>query len=112
MWCRIDCTFQIFSLECVVAKSSVDNLIQVLMEALMTQGGLTKDMIGKMLMTFGANSVFIFQGVRSRVTKQISYGWAPHSMGEYCMACKTNLMIQTLFHLLMVNRIESLLSTL
>jgi hypothetical protein len=83
MWCKIGCTYQFFSLECVVARSSVDNLIQVLMEALMT-----KDMIGKMLMTFGANNVSIFQGVRSRVTKQISYGWAPHSMGEYCMACK------------------------
>jgi hypothetical protein len=82
------------------------------METLMTQGGLTKDMIGKKLMTFGANGVSIFQGVKSRVTKQISDGWAPHSMGEHCMAHQTNLMIQTLSHLSMVNRIEGLLSTL
>ncbi len=41
----------------MVVGSSVDNLIQVLMQALMNQGGLTKDMIGKKLLTFGANSV-------------------------------------------------------
>jgi len=50
----------------VVVGSSVDNLTQVLMQTLMNQGGLTKDIIGKKLMTFGANGVYVFQGVRSR----------------------------------------------
>jgi hypothetical protein len=40
-----------------VAGLGVDNLIQVLMQVLMNQGGLTKDMIGKRLMTFGANGL-------------------------------------------------------
>jgi hypothetical protein len=52
-----------------VVRSGADNLTQVLMEPSMTQGGLTKDMISKKLMTFGANGVSIFQGVRSKVTK-------------------------------------------
>ncbi len=38
----------------MVARLGVDNLTQVLMQSLMNQGGLTKDMIGKRLMTFGA----------------------------------------------------------
>jgi hypothetical protein len=45
-----------------MVRSSADNFIQVLMQALMNQGGLTKDMIGKKLITFGANGVFVFQG--------------------------------------------------
>jgi hypothetical protein len=35
----------------------------------MNQGGLTKDMIGKKLMTFGANGVYVFQGVKLGITK-------------------------------------------
>jgi hypothetical protein len=53
----------------VVVQSSVDNLIQVCMQTLMNQGDLTKDTIGKKLMTFNANGVYVFQGVRSRITK-------------------------------------------
>jgi hypothetical protein len=54
-------------------------------------------MISKKLMTFGVDGVSIFQGVRSRVTKQISDGWAPHFMGVHCMVHRTNLVVQTCF---------------
>jgi len=99
------------SLECVVVRLGANNLTQMFMETLMKQGGLTKDMIGKKLMTFHAIGVFVFQGVRSGVTKQIFDGWDLHSMGKYCMVHKTNLAIQTLSHLPMVNKIEGLLFT-
>jgi hypothetical protein len=82
------------------------------MQTLMNQGGLTKYMIGNKLMTFGVNGVFVFQGVRSWVIKEFFYGWALHSMGMHCMAHKTNLTIQILFHFPMVNIIKGLLSTL
>ncbi len=42
----------------------VDNLIQVLIQVLMHQGGFTKYLISIRLMTFGANGVFVFQGIR------------------------------------------------
>jgi hypothetical protein len=36
----------------------------------MNQGSLSKDMIGKKVMIFGTNDVYVFPGVRwSRVTK-------------------------------------------
>jgi hypothetical protein len=35
-------------------------------------------MISKELMTFGANGVYVFQGVRSRITKYIFDEWVPH----------------------------------
>jgi hypothetical protein len=38
------------------------------MQALMNQGILSKKWIGKKLMTFGANEVFVFQSIRLGVT--------------------------------------------
>ncbi len=84
----------------------VNNSTQVLVQSLMNQGGLTKDIIGKRLMTFGVDGVYVFQGVRSRVTKHIYDGWAPHSMGMHCMAYRMNLAVQTLFCLPMVNKLK------
>jgi hypothetical protein len=66
----------------MMVGSSANNLTQMLMQALMNQGGLTKDMIGKKLMTFGANNFYVFQGVRLRVRKKKIHGWVPFSMGE------------------------------
>jgi hypothetical protein len=43
----------------VVVGSSIDNLIQILMQALMHEIGPTKYLIGKRFMTFGANRVSI-----------------------------------------------------
>jgi hypothetical protein len=51
------------------------------MQALMHEGGLMKYLIGKKLNTFGANGIFVFQGIRSSVIRQIFNGWAPHSTG-------------------------------
>jgi PII-like signaling protein len=48
----------------VVAKLSVDNFTQILMETLMHEGGLMANLIDKKLMTFGADGVSIFQGIK------------------------------------------------
>jgi hypothetical protein len=80
----------IFSLKCVVVGLGVNNFIQVFMQALMHEGG-TKKLIGKKLMTFSANGVFVFQSIRSKIIQQISNGWVPHSMGVHYMAHITNL---------------------
>jgi hypothetical protein len=47
----------------VVVGSGANNLIQVFMQALMHEGGLTKNLIGKKLMTFSANGVFVFKAL-------------------------------------------------
>jgi hypothetical protein len=78
----------------------------------MHETGLTKYLIGKRLMTFGVDGVSIFQSTRLGDTKQIVDCWAPHSMGVHCMVHRTNLMVQTLSHLQMGNKIEGLLQTL
>jgi hypothetical protein len=86
-------------LEGVVAGLNVDNLIQILMETFMHEGGLTVYLISKKLMAFGANGVFVFQGIKLGVTKQIFDGWAPHSTWVHYMAHGTNLAVHTLSHL-------------
>jgi hypothetical protein len=44
--------------------SDVDNFIQVLIQALIHQGGLKKYLISIKLTTFGANGVSVFRGIR------------------------------------------------
>jgi hypothetical protein len=82
------------------------------MQALMHEGGLTKDSIGKRPMTFNVDGVFIFQGTRLGVIQQIFERFLPHSTRVHYMAHRTNLAIQTLSHLQMVNKIEGLIQTL
>jgi hypothetical protein len=96
----------------VVVGLSVDNLIQVFMQVLMHEGGLTNELIGKKLMTFNTDGISIFQGTRLSVIQQIFERWLPHSMGFHCMVNITNLIVQILSHLQMVNKIEGLFQTL
>jgi PII-like signaling protein len=53
---------------------SVDNLIQILMQTLMHEGGPMKSLIGKKLMNFGVDGVFVFQGTKSCVIIQFVNG--------------------------------------
>jgi len=50
-------------------------------------------MIGNKLITFGASGVFVFQGVKLRVIKQIPYGWVLDSMGFHHMVHQINILI-------------------
>jgi hypothetical protein len=52
----------------VVVESSVDYLIQVLMQLVLMHGGFTKDLIDNMLLTFDVDWVFVFQGTRLGVS--------------------------------------------
>jgi len=72
----------LFSLEHAVVGLGVDNLTQVFIQDLMHEGGLTKDLIGKKLMTFNASGVSIFHSIKSGVIWQIFDVWPPHSRGS------------------------------
>jgi hypothetical protein len=41
-------------------------------------------------MTFGVSGVFVFQGIKLRVIKQIPYGWVLNSMGFHYTVHQTN----------------------
>jgi len=102
----------LLSLECVVARSSVDNLTLILIQALMHQRGLTKKLNGNRFMTFGVDGVFVFQGTKLGVTQQIFDGWVSYFMGVHYVAHRTNLGVQIVSHLQMVNRFEGLFQNL
>jgi hypothetical protein len=51
--------------------SSVDSLILLIINSLMTQGDLKQEDLTSKLVCFDANGVIIFQGFRSRVTVHI-----------------------------------------
>jgi hypothetical protein len=64
------------------------------------------------LICFGANDVNVFQGTKSGVAKQIKENYAPHFIGVYYVAHRTNLALQTLSRLPLVIQLENLLQTL
>jgi hypothetical protein len=81
----------LLSLEHVAVGFSVDNLTQVLMQVLMNQGGLFKELIGKKLMAFGVDGVYTFQGIKLGVTKYNFEGWVPCCNPNLGFATKVKL---------------------
>jgi hypothetical protein len=53
----------------------------------------------------------VFRGNNNDVTKKNHNNYAFHFIGVHCMAHYTNLTMQTLFELLLVNHLENLLQT-
>jgi hypothetical protein len=69
-------------------KVIVDNVFQY-------RGLLEFDLVSK-LISFGANGILIFQGVKSGVTTQLKEKFSPYTLRVHCVAHWTNLAIQTL----------------
>jgi len=55
-------------LSCVFDAGTADHLTEVIMHALMAEGGLTREQIARKLVCFGTDGVSKFQGSRSGVT--------------------------------------------
>jgi len=89
------------SLQIIVYGAGVDNLTIVIMEALQNGEGLSPTIVIKKLLSFGANGVNTFKGIKTRVIKQINTNYAPFSIRVHYMAHKCNLALKTLFTLRM-----------
>jgi hypothetical protein len=63
-------------------------------------------------MCLRTNGVFTFQGVKSRVIVLMKTQQAPFLIGIHYMPHKTNLMVQSLFSMPMVSKLEDLLQSL
>jgi hypothetical protein len=81
----------LLTLQCVVEGGNVNNLIAIVFQVLMQQGGLIQEDTTKRLICFGANGASIFQGCRTSVTFQLKEKFAPCMMGQHCMVHQTNL---------------------
>jgi len=69
---------------------------QLITKTLSIKGALNKKNIFRKLVSFGANGVIVFQGIKSDVTMQIQEKYALHMVGVHCIAQHTNLVVQTL----------------
>jgi len=87
---------------------TTDHLTNVIMHALISEGGLIYNEIAAKLICFGADSVSTFQGPKSGVTTQIWDKWTPFSLGANCVSYRVNLVVETLSKYLMVSRLEGL----
>jgi hypothetical protein len=83
----------LISLDRMVEGSRSNNLIKVIMEAMMIGGGLARDHIANKVVSFGVDGVNVFQGTKIGVIKQIHDQYAYHSIGVHCMAHHTNLVM-------------------
>jgi len=61
------------------------------------------------LISFGVDSMNVFQGAESTVMKHIHDDYAPYSIIVHCMGHRTNLVVQTLSMFPLVKHIENLL---
>jgi hypothetical protein len=80
--------------------------------ALLEEGGLSREEIGKKLICFGADGVNVFQGHHNGCITQMHDFYAPFSLGVHCMAHRMNLVIGTLSLYPLVSNIEGLLASL
>jgi hypothetical protein len=92
--------------------ASSANLLSTLLEAMEAYGGLPPSEIAGKLISFGADGVSVFQGVRTGVIVQLKDSHAPFVMEIHCMSHRTNLVVQTLSQVPLVARIEDMLQSL
>jgi hypothetical protein len=65
------------------------------MNFMMEGGELNKEEPSKKLLCFGVNGGNVFQGSKTKVTKQIKDFLAPFLMGVHCVIHCTNLVVQS-----------------
>jgi hypothetical protein len=97
------------SLQRVVDGATSNNLKHILVDAMVLYGDLNQDNIPFKLITFGANKVRVFQGVRTNVTVQLKNQNAPFMIGVHCTSHHINLVVQTLSKFDIVGKIEDVL---
>jgi hypothetical protein len=98
-------------LSCVSEDGSSDHLTQVILNALLDEGGLTREEVASKLVSFGADGVSTFQGTHSGVTTQLK-SIAPFMLGIHCTSHRINLVVQTLSNFPMISRLEGMLASI
>jgi hypothetical protein len=100
----------LLNLEKIVNGGTYGNLTSVIIRSLVVFGGMLETNIVNKIICFWANSVVVFQGLKTGVTFQLVCKHCPFVVGIYYMAHRCNLLVQTLSSLTLVTKIEGLLS--
>jgi hypothetical protein len=96
LWVKVPILLQI---ECIMNGSGNNNLIEVIIAALMKYGGFNKGRHVKKVVMFWCKWGFCFLGGGTSVTTQIKDVWAPFSMGIHWVVHRINLAMQSLSNL-------------
>jgi hypothetical protein len=84
----------------------------MIMEQLSWHGGISEMELAEKLICFGADGVAVFQGSRNGVIQQLKEKHAPFVIGVHDFAHRTNLAVEALSNLPVVQRLESLCKSL
>lgn len=90
-WCHLHI---LIFLKHVIEGRNSNNLIKIIMGVLKKDEGVCDADVVAKLMSFGFNSVHVFQGMQNGVTHQIQDKFTPHLEGNHYMAHHTNLIVQ------------------
>jgi hypothetical protein len=92
-WIRIPL---LVSLQRVTTAANSNNITTLIMDSVMSSGGLDRPMLARKLLCFGADGAATLQGCHNGVTVQIQQNYAPFAMGMHCVAHRCNLAFKAL----------------
>jgi hypothetical protein len=96
----------------LVSGGTTNNLTKVIVDSVLQFGRLLKSNLASKFISFFADRVSVFQGVKNDVTTQLKEKFTPYMLGEHCVAHRTNLIIQTLSKPPLVSVIEMMLQSI
>ena len=89
-----------------------DNGANALKDAIVTNlthhGGLLGNQFAEKLVCFGADGISVFQRINFRVTTQLKEQCVPFMFGMQYVAHRTNLAVQPILNVSIVEKLESL----
>ena len=92
-WIRIPL---LISLQRVTTAANSNNITTLIMDSVMSGGGLDRPMLARKLLCFGADGAATLQGCHNGVTVQIQQNYAPFAVGMHCVAHRCNLTFKAL----------------
>jgi hypothetical protein len=102
----LDKVFILIWVDQIVDGLGFNNLIKVTINFMMEGGGLSKEELSKKLLCFAVDGVNMFQGSKTKMTKQIKDSWTPFSMDVHCVAHHINFATQSLGDLTLIAKNE------
>jgi hypothetical protein len=99
-------------IRCVNDEASVANLTEMITDQLFMHGGLSQQQLGEKLICFGIDGAVVFQGVRSGVIQRLKEGFTPFVIPVHDFVHHTNLAVEALSRLFVVQKLETLCKSL
>jgi hypothetical protein len=94
------------------SEANANNLTNMIVEQLSWHGGISEMELVEKMIYFGADGAAVFQGSRNGVIQQLKEKHTPFVIGVHDFAHRTNLAVEALSNLPVVQRLKSLYKSL